>query len=189
MKQGILYIVLLISISGFSQKARSLQVDIGLTQTHKDFFQLYDGVVEVGAGYHFGLTKNLFAGGSFHFNYLDRNYTKSRTFVYKPKINLQYYFHISRGFAIVPGFAMGYALVQFKNSEFNYNDLQQGINIEPDLKLLWTRQAKTEFYLFGRFDFIYLNKDTDFTRLNHYRNIYLTSFGVGVNIKSYGSKK
>lgn len=189
MKRGLLYIVLFISISGFSQKARSLQFDIGLTQTHNDFFQLYDGIVDVGAGYYFGITKNLFAGCSFHFNYLDRNYTKSRAFVYKPKINLQYYFHVSRGFAIVPGVAAGYALVQMKNSEFSFNDLQQGINIESDLKLLWTRQAKTEFYLFGRFDFIYLNKDSDFTQLNYYRNVYLTSFGVGVNIKSYGGKK
>ncbi len=131
----------------------------------------------------------MFGGFSFHFTYLDRSYTKSRTFFYKPKINLQYYFHLSKRFALVPGFAVGYALIQLKNSEFNYNDLGQGINIEPDLKLMWTRQAKAEFYLFGRFDFIYLNKDSDFTQLNHYRNVYLTSFGVGVNIKSYGRKK
>ena len=34
-----------------------------------------------------------------------------------------------------------------------------------------------------------VNKDPDFTQLNYYRNVYLTSFGVGLNIKSYGGKK
>lgn len=189
MKRILLYIILLFSISGFSQKTQSLQFDIGLTQTHQDFFQLYDGVFEVGGAYYIGLTKNLFTGLSFHMNYLSRKNTKARTLVYKPKVNLQYFIHISRNFAIVPGLAAGYALVRLKNSEFDYKDLQGGGNFATDLKVVWTRQQKTEFYFFGRFDYIYLKKDTNFTQLNYYRNIYLTSFGMGINIKSYGRKK
>lgn len=166
-----------------------MQVDVGLTQTYPDFFQLYDGVLEVGGTYNFGLTKNLFGGGSIHINYLNRNYAKSRTFVYKPKLNIQYNIHISKGLALVPGLAMGYALIHLKNSDFSYSDWQSGLNIEPDLKFVWTRQSKTEFYFYGRFDFIYLSKDPDFTQLNHFRNVYLTSFGIGINIKSHGGKK
>lgn len=189
MKRILLYIILLFSISGFSQETHSLQFDVGLTQTHQDFFSLYDGVIEGGGAYYIGLTKNLFTGLSFHLNYLSRKNTKAKTLVYKPKINLQYFIHISRSFAIVPGLSAGYALIKLKNSEFDYRDFQSGGNVGTDLKFVWTRPLKTEFYFFGRFDFIYLKKDAEFTQLNYYRNVYLTSFGLGINIKSYGRKK
>lgn len=180
---------LIFSISGFAQKSRSIQFDMGISQTHKDFFQLYNGIIDIGGGYHLGLTKNIFAGLSFHVNYLNRKNTKMRAVVYKPKINLQYYIHITKGIAIVPGLSGGYALINIRNSEYGYSELQKGLNLEAELKTMLTRQAKTDFYLFGRFDYIYLGKDTEFTLLNHYRNVYLTSFGIGINIKSYGKKK
>jgi len=177
------------SVSSFAQNNRIIQFDLGLAQTHKDFFRLYDGIFELGGSYHFGVTRNFYTGISFHINYLNRNNGDMRVLVYKPKINLQYYFHVSKGIAIVPGISVGYSLLQMKNNEYDFSDLQNGVNLCPDLKIVFTRQAKTEFYLYGRFDYIYLSEDKAFTKLNNYRNVYLTSFGLGINIKSYGQKK
>jgi hypothetical protein len=122
-------------------------------------------------------------------HYLNRGNAESRSLVFKPKIGMQYFIHVSRSFAVVPGLSAGYALVQLRNKEYYYKDLQGGGNLGTDLKIIWTRPLKTEFYFFGRFDFIYLSKDTEFTTLNRYRNVYLTSFGVGVNIKSHGREE
>jgi len=171
-------VFLIFSICGLAQKSQSIQLDIGISQTHKDFFQLYHGIIDLGGGYHLGLTKNLFAGVSFHVNYLNRKNTKMRAVVYKPKINLQYYIHITKGIAVVPVLSGGYALINIKNSEYGYSDLQTGLNLEAELKAMLTRQAKTDFYLFGRFDYIYLKKDTEFTHLSHYRNVYLTRINI-----------
>jgi hypothetical protein len=135
-KRILFYIFLFFTTSGFSQKANSIQFDLGLTQTHNDFFRLYDGIVDFGGGYYIGLSKNLFSGLSFHINYLNKKNTKSRALVYKPRINLQHKFHISKRIALVPELSGGYSFLQLRNNEFDYKDFQHGPNLETVIKLI-----------------------------------------------------
>jgi len=62
--------------------------------------------------------------------------------------------------------------------------MQSGVNIAPELKISWRTNARVQYYIFGRYDFIYLDEDKDFTKLEYYRKVNLTSFGIGIFIKS-----
>jgi hypothetical protein len=158
-------------------------VDAGLTQTYKGFFYLFDGIVDVGAGYNHHLVKGLFAGPSLHLDFLNRKNTSGRTLVYKPKVNILYEIQITNRFGIVPVASVGYSFLNISNKEFGYKETQQGINLSGDLRFIWKTNDRLDFYIFGRYDYIFLDKDEEFTRLDYYRNVYLTSFGIGIKIK------
>ncbi len=180
----ILFILLLIlSFSGFSQRESDWTIDIGLTQTYPGFFNLYNGSVDMGIGYSVKLTGELFVGGYFGVQFLKLDGTQSKTIVYKPKLNLNYRFRIGNSFSIISWFSVGYSFLNIKNSEYNYTDTQSGLNISPELKFLWNTQTRIDYYFYGRYDYIKLSKDAGFTHLEYYRNIDLTSFGIGIVIK------
>jgi hypothetical protein len=175
--------LLFLSLSGFSQRESNWTIDIGLTQTYPGFFILYNGSVDIGAGYNTKLTGDLFGGGSFEVQFLKLSGTQSRTTIYKPKLNLHYRFKVGKSFSIIPWFSVGYSFLNIKNTEYNYADTQSGLNISPELKLLWNTQTRIDYYFYGRYDYIKLSKDAGFTHLKYYRNIDLTSFGIGILIK------
>ena len=175
--------VMLTPLTGFSQRESNWTFDIGLTQTYPGFFNLYNGSVDAAAGYNMKLTHGLFAGASFGIQFLKLNGTQSKTVVYKPKIIIHYRFGIGKNFNIVPWVSAGYSFLNIKNREYNYAETQQGFNLSPELKLLWNTKTRVDVYIYGRYDYIKLNEDADFTRLNYYRDVHLTSFGIGVLIK------
>jgi len=158
-------------------------------QNHEGFFKLFDGVVDVGAGYNRELVKDLYGGIAFHIAFLNRQNTTSRTAIYKPRLNLHYYIHVSEKVAVIPVMNLGYSFLNLSNREYDYKEIQSGLNSGGELKVLWKRNQTLDYYIFGRFDFIFLDKDESFTRLKHYRNVYLTSFGLGVRIKSIKNEK
>jgi len=176
-------IILLSNLNCYSQEKSYFNVDVGLSQTYKGFFYLFDGVIDVGAGYNYRLVKDLYAGPSFHMDFLNRKNTSGRTQVYKPKFNLLYEIKIVKRFFVIPVASVGYSFLNISNKEFDYKETQQGILLGGDLRLLWKTNNKIDFYLFGRYDYIYMNKDYDFSRLEYYRDVNLTSFGIGINIK------
>jgi hypothetical protein len=175
--------LLFLSLSGFSQHESSWTADIGLTQTYPGFFNLYDGSVDIEAGYQTKLVGSLFAGGSFGVQFLKLDGSLSKTIVYKPKLNLSYRLKAGKNFRVIPLFSVGYSFLNIKNNEYGYATTQSGLNLSPELKLLWKTGIRTDFYFYGRYDYIKLNEDTDFTHLNYYRNVSLTSFGIGIVIK------
>lgn len=170
-----------ISIS--AQEKRSVTIDLGLSQTYKGFFYLYSGVVEVGAAYNHQIVKSLYGGASFHIDYLSRSNSSARTIVYKPKLNVIYNFKITQWFSINPMVFFGYSFVNLSNGEYQYTDTQKGINSGVELKFIWNSPASVDYYIFGRYDYIYLKEDVNFTLLEYYRKVYLTSFGIGIKIK------
>ena len=183
-KANIILLVALFSfISIFAQEKRNVTIDLGLSQTYKGFFYLYNGVVEVGAAYNHQIVKYLYGGVSFHIDYLSRSNSAARTIVYKPKLNLNYNFKVTPWLSINPMVFAGYSFVNISNGEFNYAETQKGFNSGVELKFIWYSPASVDYYLFGRFDYIYLKNDLDFTLLEYYRKVYLTSFGLGIKIK------
>lgn len=185
MKKGILILIssLIVVIHLFSQEKRNVTIDIGLSQTYKGFFYLYNGVVEIGAAYNHHIVKSLYGGVSFHIDYLSRSNSSARTIVYKPKLNVNYDFKITPWLSINPMVFAGYSFVNLSNVEFDYAETQKGFNSGVELKFIWYSPASVDYYLFGRYDYIYLKKDINFTHLEYYRKVHLTSFGIGIKIK------
>jgi len=183
-KAGIfIYIALFSCISLTAQEKRNVTIDLGLSQTYKGFFYLYNGIVEVGAAYNHQIVKSLYGGVSFHLDYLLRSNSAARTIVYKPKINLNYNFKINSWFSINPMVFAGYSFVNISNVEFDYAETQKGFNSGAELKFIWYSQASVDYYIFGRYDHIYLKDDINFTQLEYYRKVHLSSFGIGIKIK------
>ncbi len=183
-KAGIFLTVALFScIFLLAQEKRNVTIDLGLSQTYKGFFYLYNGVVEIGAAYNHQIIKSLYGGASFHLDYLSRSNSSARTIVYKPKVNLNYNFKINHWFCINPLVFAGYSFVSISNDEFDYAETQKGFNSGVELKFIWYSQASVDYYLFGRYDYIYLQEDVNFTLLEYYQKVHLTSFGIGIKIK------
>lgn len=180
----IIAILLAFAVTGMGQHKKFVTVDLGLLQVHQDFFKLFDGIVDVGASYNRSIKGHLYAGVDFHMGFLHRQNTSSRTTVFKPAFVLNYLFHVSKHLVIIPQAKIGYGFLRLSNGEYNYKETQSGWNPGAELRVQWKRESTLDFYLFGRMDYIYLNKDDSFTKLDHYRHIYLTSFGLGVFIKS-----
>lgn len=183
-KAGIFLILTFFScISLTAQEKRNGCIDIGLSQTYKGFFYLYNGVVEIGAAYNHHIVKSLYGGVSFHIDYLSRSNSSARTIVYKPKLSVNYDFKITSWLSINPMIFVGYSFVNISNAEFDYAEIQKGFNSGVELKFIWYSPASVDYYLFGRYDHIYLKKDVNFTLLEYYRKVHLTSFGLGIKIK------
>ena len=170
--------------SVFSQKRNYFNVDLGLSQTYKGFFYLFDGVVDIGAGYNRHIIDQFYGGFSFHLDYLSRSGSSARTIVYKPKVNLGYDINVSSRFSINPMIFAGYSFLNLSNKEFNYTENQNGINCGGEIRLVWNTGKRLDYFIFGRYDYIYLTEDKNFTHLEYYRRVHLTSFGIGVKIKS-----
>ena len=180
---------ILISYGGFAQTGSHINVDLGLTQNHQGFFKLFDGIVDVGASYNHELFKNFYGGFAFHMSFLNRKNTSARTTIFKPGIQLNYIIHLSENIAVIPQGNLGYAILNISNKEYSYKEIQSGWNPGGELRVLWKRDHLLDFYIFGRFDYIYLDEDQSFTMLEYYRNVYLTSFGIGMRIKSGYNEK
>ena len=166
-----------------AQEKQNVTIDLGLSQNYKGFFYLYNGVVEFGLTYNHQIVKSLYGGASFHIDFLSRSNSSARTIVYKPKVNLNYNFKTTSWSSINPMVFVGYSFVNISNGEFNYAETQKGFNTGAELKFIWYSKAKVDYYFFGRYDFIYLNEDLNFTQLEYYRKLHLSSFGIGIKIK------
>jgi hypothetical protein len=166
------------------QGASFVNADVGLTWNHQGFFKLYNGIVDAGAGYHISLFNELYGGLSFQAAFLNYKNTPARSAFYRPQFNLLYSIHISPRIAVDPVVAIGYSFVRITNIEYAYAQTQAGINYSANLKLRWKSSGKIDYYIFGRYDYIYLNKNEAFTQLDYFRQIQLFAVGIGLQIKS-----
>ncbi|NOX46523.1 MAG: hypothetical protein GXO89_06045 [Chlorobi bacterium] len=183
MKKLILLISITISLSTLAQENNNFSVDLGLVNTHKGFFYLYQGMVDINIGYNLKLWKGLYAGGAFQTEYLRLKNTQARTLIFKPKVNLHYYINFSKKLSLVPWISVGYSFLQIKNKEFGYSDNVAGLNLSPELKFVRKTNSRVNYYIFGRYDYVYLKEDPGFTQLEYFRNVHISSFGIGVFIK------
>jgi len=184
MKKGLL-IFILIWINAVQLNAQAKKgwgFEAGLINNHQHFMELYDGILELGVGYDFFVHRNLSAGAMINTGWLRRTNTNSAATTFRPKLNLRYSIQLSSKIDLIPEASMGYSMLSFRNSEFDYNEIQSGINTSAGLRMLWDYNQKTSLFVFGRIDYIYLSKDNDFTRLEYFRDVYLTTFGIGLKI-------
>jgi len=179
----ILLISIIISLSTFAQEKKNFSVDIGLVNTHKGLFYLYQGMIDLNIGYNLKLWNGLYAGAAFQTEYLSVKNTQARTLILKPKVNLHYYINFSEKFSLVPWISVGYSFLQIKNKEFDYSDNVAGLNLSPELKFIRKTKSRVNYYIFGRYDYIYLNDDPEFTKLEYFRDVHISSFGIGIFIK------
>jgi len=179
-----IFFIFILSGSSLLSQKNYFNVDLGLSQTYKGFFYLYDGVIDAGAGYNHHLIDHFYGGFSFHIDYLNRSNTSARTMVYKPKASLSYDINIGSWFAINPVVFVGYSFLNLSNKEYNYTENQNGINCGGELRLVWRTENRVDLFIFGRYDYIYLTEDINFTQLEYYRRVHLSSFGIGLKIKS-----
>jgi hypothetical protein len=184
----ILYTIF-ISLIGHSQERQCFTFDLGVSQNYKGFFTLYKGIIDAGGSYNQKIVGRVFAGASFHVEYLKRTNTTSWTIIYKPKINLQYNLKVTPKIYLTTLVAIGYSFVSLSNKEYSYQEMQHGVNPEAELRFSWRTSGKTDYYLFCRYDYIYLAKDENFTHLEYYRRLQLTSFGLGIKIKRLQESK
>jgi hypothetical protein len=184
LKSILILFFILISHYSFSQEKKYFTIDIGFSQNHKGFFTLFNGIMDLGGSYNYRIAGKFYTGASFHIDYLKRINTASETIIYKPNLNLHYNFKMTHRIYLTAQAALGYSFVTLSNKEFSYKETQQGINPGTEFRIFWRTDRKTDFYLFGRYDYIYLAKDENFTRLDYYRKIHLTSFGLGIKIKN-----
>ena len=175
--------MILISLNSFSQERNNISIDLGLANTHKGFFYLYQGMVDVNIGYNLKLWKGLYGGAAFQTEYLKLNNSQARTLIFKPKINLHYNINFSEKLSLVPWMSVGYSFLQIKNKEFGYSDNVAGLNLSPELKFVRKTKSRVNYYIFGRYDYIYLSEDPEFTKLEYFKNVHLTSFGIGIYLK------
>ena len=140
-------------------------------------------MVDINIGYNLKLRNGLYGGAAFQTEYLKLNNSQARTLIFKPKINLHYNINFSEKLSLVPWMSVGYSFLQIKNKEFGYSDNVAGLNLSPELKLVRKTQSRVNYYIFGRYDYIYLNEDPEFTKLEYFRDVHLTSFGIGIYIK------
>ncbi len=169
--------------AGIAQQASFITVDAGLLRNHQGFFKLYSGVVDVGMGYHIPVLKDLHGGISLHTGFLNYKNTPARSVLFRPKINLQYAFYLSRRLAVDPTAALGYSFVRITNEEYGYKETQKGINYLGELKIRWKSPGRLDYFLFGRYEYILLDRDETFTEIESFRQIELYSVGFGVKIK------
>jgi len=185
MKKFLIIGVLIFSFQSIvtAQSAHHLDFDIGLNQNYKGFFKNYNGVLEIGGSYSLGITRDLFAGISMHTGFLNRKNSPAHSVFYKPALMMSYTIHLSDRFACVPLVSAGYTWFSLYNDEYNYKDIQSGVNTGAGVRVIWKTQERTNFYIFGRYNFIYLDEDKSFTELFYYRKIHQTAFGLGISIK------
>lgn len=172
------------SASSFGQTSSFVQFEGGLLRNQGGFFKLYDGIVDIGAGYHLTLTRHLEGGLDFNLGFLNYKNTPARSNFYRPKLSLQYTVHVSSRVALDPVIGLGYSFIRITNNEYLYASTQHGLNYAARLKVRWKSGRKLDYYLFGSYDYIYLDRDDSFTQLNSFRQIRLFAVGLGVNIKS-----
>lgn len=176
--------VLFFANTAFSQGRHFFSFDAGLSQNHKGFYILYSGIINIGGGYNIRIIRHFYAGASLHLDYFKRINTTAGLIIYQPKVNLNYNLPVSDRIDLVTKIAGGYSFLRNSNKEYNYKEIQSGLNSSAEIQILWKTRDKFDFYLFGRYDYIYLDRNEDFTRLEYYRKVNLTCFGLGVRIKN-----
>lgn len=178
----IISLVYCIAIPGLSQR-QYLSFEGGLSKNYKGFYTLYKGILNIGGSYQLRVYKPLYAGMAFRINYFRRANTTAGLTLYKPGINVSAEIPVIKRIKIVLRMGAGYAFLRNTNREFGYKETQTGINSTAELNILWITKDKFDYYIFGRYDHIYLDEDTNFTRLEYYRNINTTDLGIGIRIK------
>ena len=167
----------------FSQEKFHINVDIGYPSPDEKFFTVYKGVIAANIGAGYKLTGALYGGISFNYIYTRQKNPEVNARYYIPALNIKYKQKLPFRFFVLPEIGVGLFFLNLKCSEYDYNDTQKGINLYGKLALGYPVSKLFDILLFYRYDFLHLKKDEEFTRLEYFRNLHISNFGIGINLK------
>ena len=173
---------------GFAQEKSNLNLEISKTFSEWTFFKRYKGTVDIGISYYYKIDK-FSLGISLNTNFLRRKpatiENKVNSTIIKPGINLAYPINFKSNIYFIPKIRVGYAMININNKKYDYNKNQYGIYSSFELKLNYKTKGRIDYYFFMNYDYIYLDEDKDFTKLNYYRNVHFFNIGIGSKLKFY----
>ncbi len=144
---------------------------------------------DIGTGYNIQKNK-FFIGASLNITYSKLKYSgnDTKTFIIKPRINISYPIDLGGRINFEPKFGLGYSIIYMNSKKYDFTDYQQGINTLFELKFNYMTNTRVDYYFITNYDYIYLKKDENFTKLNYYRKIHLVNFGIGAKLKFYNDE-
>ena len=167
----------------FSQEKFHINVDIGYPSPDEKFFTVYKGVIATNIGAGYKLTGALYGGISFNYIYTRQKNPEVSARYYFPALNIKYKQKLPFRFFVLPEAGVGLSFINLKCSEYDYNDTQKGINMYGKLALGYPICTLFDILVYYRYDYIHLRKDEEFTKLEYFRNLHITNFGIGINLK------
>ena len=179
----IIYYFFISVIPSFSQEKFCINVDVGYPSPDERFFIGYKGVITANFGVAYKLTNNVYAGISFNSLFTKQKNPVVNASYYFPAINIKYEQKLPFRFLILPEAGTGLSFLNIKSSQYDYNETQNGINLYGKLAMGYSVNTMLSILIYYRYDYIHLNKDEEFTKLEYFRNLHIKNFGISVNIK------
>lgn len=192
MRKTFLFLLLIISLSSFSQNSKlSLELNYPLPIDNNFIGKNYTGIIDLGAKYkiiskdlvNLGIALNtsllIFANKN---NNSNPNYTVY-AYPIQPKIFCE--FNIKSIEKLHPYTSLGYSFIvykatgtNFENDNFSLNRTESGININFGLAF----DITNIFFVNGQYDFIKLKKDDTIPNSTYNKNINIIKFGIGLRL-------
>lgn len=167
----------------FSQEKFHLNIEVGYPAPGEKFFIFYKGVIATNIGVGYKLTGTLYSGFSFSYLYTRQNNPEVSAMYYIPSLNLKYKQKLPFRFFVLPEAGVGLIFINLKCSVYDYYDTQKGGNLYGKLALGYPVFSLFDILVYYRYDYLHLKKDEEFTKLEYFRNLHITNFGIGINIK------
>ena len=179
----IIYYLFISVIPSFSQEKFYVNVDVGYPSPDEKFFTLYKGVLAANFGVGYKLTNNVYAGISFNSLFIKQKNPVINASYYFPAINIKYEQKLPFRFLILPEAGIGLSFLNLKSRKYDYNETQKGINLYGKIALGYPICKTFDILVYYRYDYIHLKKDEEFTKLEYFRNLHITNFGISINFK------
>lgn len=167
----------------FSQEKFHFNIDVGYPSPGDKFFTYYKGVIATNIGAGYKLTGTLYSGFSFSYLYTRQNNPEVSARYYIAALNSKYKQKLPFHFFVLPEAGAGVFLLNLKCSEYDYNDSQKGITLYGKLALGYALFPFLDILGYYRYDYLHLKKDKEFTKLEYFRNLHITNFGISINLK------
>ena len=167
----------------FSQEKFHINVDIGYPSPDEKFFTFYKGVLAANLGVGYKLTGDLYGGISFNYIYTRQKNPEVRARYYIPALNFKYKQKLPFRFFVLPETGAGLSFINLKSRKYDYNETQKGINLYGKIALGYPICKTFDILVYYRYDYIHLKKDEEFTKLEYFRNLHITNFGISINFK------
>jgi hypothetical protein len=181
--------VLLVSNSISGQQARNninIEMRYPIPIGNSIINENYSGMFDVGLDYNLFVLPffNSQCGIMLHTSFLNRSNSNIDLIIFEPKFKYEYYTFLNNNFYYMHDVAIGYSFWKYANTATTTtNDIQNGINIQWQLKLLKETKKEFRYYFLLAYEFTKLNKDKSIADTKYNRNIHMLYTGIGFEIK------
>ena len=181
MKKILIYFFLVFSINVYAQYNSSIGVGVGKTMSGYRFFMYYKGDISFGSNYNHKIWNFVYSNIEYNYGHLSNdclymanfnNISFGPQFNILPKktININYFFGV------------GYEWLQLKNDQ-DYNIQLQGITFINRIKIGYTIDEKSDFFIQYKIQQSDMKKNDEFSRLYYFHRIRFGSLNIGLRYK------